>query len=175
MGGTFNPIHYGHLRTAAEVADRFGLEKMLFVPAFLPPHKEAGRIAPARHRMRMAELGAKVDPRFAVSSVEVDRRGTSYTIDTLMQLRRDFSTENIFFLSWGWTHSMKFLLGRTYGIFLRLQILLLHQGRDIKWKGSGGYWKARSFRVFPFLNPGKERPADSAPLRRKTRPIPYLF
>lgn len=107
MGGTFNPIHYGHLRTAAEVADRFELEQVLFVPAYLPPHKESGRIAPAHHRILMAELGTSIDSRFAVSSVELDRKGTSYTIDTLRQLKRDIHPEDIFFLSWGWTPFMK--------------------------------------------------------------------
>ena len=101
MGGTFNPIHYGHLWTATEVAKRFGLEKVVFIPACLPPHKEVGEIAPAVHRKRMVELGIRDYHRFCLSTVELDRKGTSYTVDTLRLLGKDFYPEKDFFLSWG--------------------------------------------------------------------------
>lgn len=107
MGGTFDPLHLGHLCTAKEAANRFCLDKVLFVPAWLPPHKKAGEIAPADHRLRMVELGARFDPRFEANSVEVDRKGTSFTVDTLRQLGKDSYPGENFFLSWEWTPSLK--------------------------------------------------------------------
>ncbi len=101
MGGTFNPIHYGHLRSASEVADRFALEKVLFIPAYIPPHKEESEVAPAEHRLHMTELGIRVDRRFVLSSTEIYRKGTSYTIDTLRQLKQEARQGQDFFLSWG--------------------------------------------------------------------------
>ncbi len=98
MGGTFNPIHYGHLRTAAEVADRFGLEKVLFIPASLPPHKGNREVVSAKHRRGMVELGIREDRRFTLSLTEIEREGTSYTVDTLELLRRDPYPREFFFI-----------------------------------------------------------------------------
>lgn len=89
FGGTFDPIHYGHLRTAFECRMRLGLEEIRFVPCADPPHR-AVPLAPARVRMRMvAAAVAEVDG-FVADSRELDRAGPSYTIDTLDSMRRDF-------------------------------------------------------------------------------------
>lgn len=86
FGGSFNPIHYGHLLLADEVAEALGLDRVLFVPAAVPPHKAPGTLAPARDRYAMVELAVAGDARFAVSDLELRRPGPSYTVDTLAAL-----------------------------------------------------------------------------------------
>ena len=83
FGGTFDPIHNAHLEIARAAADRFDLEKILFVPAANPPHKTgSGAVAPYEDRVRMAELACADDPRFEVSRIEARARRRSYSILT---------------------------------------------------------------------------------------------
>jgi nicotinate-nucleotide adenylyltransferase len=89
FGGTFNPIHLGHLRAAEEVLEALGLERMLFVPSGEPPHKTASQsdpIAPAELRLAWTRAATASNPRFAVEPVEVERGGTSYSVETLRTL-----------------------------------------------------------------------------------------
>jgi len=86
FGGSFNPIHYGHLLLADHVLELLGLDRVLFVPAAVPPHKPAARLAPARDRHEMVALAIAGHPRFAVSDIELRRDGPSYTVDTLEAL-----------------------------------------------------------------------------------------
>jgi nicotinate-nucleotide adenylyltransferase len=86
LGGSFNPIHYGHLLLADEILERLGLDRVLFVPAATPPHKPAGQLAPAADRFEMVRLAIAPHPRFAVSDLELRRSGPSYTVDTLQAL-----------------------------------------------------------------------------------------
>lgn len=87
FGGSFNPIHFGHLLLADELCEALVLDRVLFVPAAVPPHKPAAELAAAEHRYRMTELAVSEHPRFAVSDVELRRGGPSYTVDTLRALR----------------------------------------------------------------------------------------
>jgi nicotinate-nucleotide adenylyltransferase len=86
LGGSFNPIHYGHLLLADDVLERLGLDRVLFVPAAAPPHKPAAQLAPAPDRLEMVRLAIEGHPRFAVSDLELRRPGLSYTVDTLQAL-----------------------------------------------------------------------------------------
>jgi nicotinate-nucleotide adenylyltransferase len=88
LGGTFDPIHIGHLAAAEEVREALGLERILFVPAGIPPHKPDRLITAPQHRLAMVELAIADNPAFDISRVEVDRSGPSYTIDTLEALSR---------------------------------------------------------------------------------------
>lgn len=83
LGGTFDPIHVAHLAVAEEAREAVGLERILFVPAGLPPHKPDRPISPAHHRLAMVEAAIAGNPAFAVSRIEVDRAGPSYAVDTL--------------------------------------------------------------------------------------------
>jgi len=87
LGGSFNPIHYGHLLLADDVAERLELDRVLFVPAARPPHKPNADLAPAADRYAMVELAVAGHSKFAVSDVEFRRPGPSYTVDTLEALR----------------------------------------------------------------------------------------
>ena len=89
MGGTFDPVHLGHLAVAEEARDVLGLERILFVPAGQPPHKPAGDVTSVEHRLAMVELAIADNPAFELSRIEVDRPGPSYTVDTLETLAAD--------------------------------------------------------------------------------------
>jgi nicotinate-nucleotide adenylyltransferase len=83
FGGSFNPIHFGHLRAAEEVREALKLDLVYLVPASSPPHKAEGDLAPAEHRLQMVRLATKGNRYFMVSDVEVRRIGRSYTVDTV--------------------------------------------------------------------------------------------
>ncbi len=85
MGGTFDPIHYGHLVTAEETRGRFNLDKVIFVPSGKPPHKKGYTVTDARHRYLMTLLAVATNRFFEVSRIEIDRQGYSYTVDTVNQ------------------------------------------------------------------------------------------
>lgn len=88
MGGSFDPIHYGHLVAASEVAHRFGLSRVVFCPTGQAWHKSTDRRAPAEDRYLMTVVATAADPRFEVSRVDIDRPGPTYTVDTLRDLRQ---------------------------------------------------------------------------------------
>lgn len=87
MGGTFDPIHYGHLVLAEKAREAFGLSKVIFVPAAVPPHKIGEVATSAVNRLKMVELAIADNPFFEVSTVEIDRDGPSYSIDTVKELK----------------------------------------------------------------------------------------
>jgi nicotinate-nucleotide adenylyltransferase len=87
MGGTFNPIHYGHLVAAETARVDFNMEKIIFVPSSIPPHKMREGLIDARLRYEMTELAVASNPHFEVSSIELNRPGPSYTIDTILEFR----------------------------------------------------------------------------------------
>ena len=89
FGGTFNPIHCGHLTVARAVADRLALSRLVLMPSARPPHKPAGDLAAGEDRLAMCRLAAEIDPRLVVSDLELHRPPPSYTVDTLAALGRD--------------------------------------------------------------------------------------
>ena len=89
MGGTFDPIHVGHLAIAEEARDALSLARILFVPAGVPPHKAATDVTPVEHRLAMVRLAIADNPAFELSRVEVDRPGPSFTVDTVEALAAD--------------------------------------------------------------------------------------
>ena len=99
FGGTFNPIHLGHLRAAEEVVEALGLERMVFVPSAKPPHKRASAedaIAPAADRLDWVRIATADNPRFQVDPIEVEREGTSYSLDTLRLLSEQLPERPVF-------------------------------------------------------------------------------
>lgn len=89
FGGTFDPVHYGHLRTAFELRERLELDEVRLIPAGQPPHRDAPQ-TPAAHRLAMLDAAVADEPRLVVDRREVERPGPSYTVDTLASLRADF-------------------------------------------------------------------------------------
>ena len=99
MGGTFDPIHHGHLVAASEVASVFDLDEVVFVPTGEPWHKSAQEVTPAEHRYLMTVIATAANPRFKVSRVDIDRPGPTYTIDTLRDLRHARPDAELFFIT----------------------------------------------------------------------------
>lgn len=100
MGGTFDPIHYGHLVAAEAVRVGFDLDKVLFIPTGNPPHKKFKKITDAKHRYEMTVLATKNNPYFEVSRIEIDRVGTTYTVDTILQLKKIYGEDTqLFFIT----------------------------------------------------------------------------
>jgi nicotinate-nucleotide adenylyltransferase len=89
MGGTFDPIHMGHLVIAEEAREALALDRMLFVPAGVPPHKAAAEVSPVEHRVAMVEAAIAGNAAFELSRIEVDRAGPSFTVDTVEALAAD--------------------------------------------------------------------------------------
>jgi nicotinate-nucleotide adenylyltransferase len=99
MGGTFDPIHHGHLVAASEVADRFGLDEVIFVPTGQPWQKVDRIVSRAEDRYLMTVVATASNPRFTVSRVDIDRGGPTYTADTLADLHREFPDAALFFIT----------------------------------------------------------------------------
>ncbi|AEG59328.1 nicotinate-nucleotide adenylyltransferase [Desulforamulus ruminis] len=99
MGGTFDPIHHGHLVVAEEVRQQFNLHKVIFVPAARPPHKTGQRISEPLHRVNMARLATASNRFFEVSTLEVERDGPSYTIDTVKEVKERYGVGEIYFIT----------------------------------------------------------------------------
>ncbi|MFP3903647.1 MAG: nicotinate-nucleotide adenylyltransferase [Armatimonadota bacterium] len=101
LGGTFDPVHNGHLAAARVAADACDLDRLLFIPARKPPHKTDANISPSMHRYLMAVLATVDTERFVVSRVELDREGPSYTIHTIRQLKELTGQDTEIFLVLG--------------------------------------------------------------------------
>jgi len=118
MGGTFDPIHYGHLVTAEVARHSFDLEVVIFVPAGRPPHKTEQRITDVEHRYLMTAMATVTNSCFEVSRVEIERPGPSYTIETMSEFRRRLGSQaRLFFITgadaileiWGWKDAQRLL------------------------------------------------------------------
>ncbi len=97
LGGTFNPIHFGHIYPTCEAARKLKLDKVLFIPAYSPPHKPDGEIVSAYHRKNMIKLAIEDYPHFELSPLEIDRKGISYSVDTVAALMEK-KKGDVFFL-----------------------------------------------------------------------------
>ena len=100
-GGTFDPVHHGHLRTVEVAAARFGLDEVIFVPTGTPYQKDHRQVSPAEDRYLMTVIATASNPKFSVSRVDIDRGGPTYTIDTLRDLRAAAAPEDEFFFITG--------------------------------------------------------------------------
>lgn len=99
MGGTFDPIHHGHLVAASEVADRYALDEVIFVPTGQPWQKEGRDVSPAEDRYLMTVIATASNPRFSVSRVDIDRVGITRTVDTLRELHGAYPDAELYFIT----------------------------------------------------------------------------
>ncbi len=99
MGGTFDPIHHGHLVAASEVQSWFDLDEVIFVPTGEPWQKADREVSPAEHRYLMTVIATAANPRFQVSRVDIEREGPTYTIDTLRDLARQHQDADLYFIT----------------------------------------------------------------------------
>jgi nicotinate-nucleotide adenylyltransferase len=99
MGGTFDPIHHGHLVAASEVQTVFDLDEVIFVPTGQPWQKDERAVSPAEHRYLMTVVATASNPRFTVSRVDIDRPGETYTVDTLRDLSQEHPDTELYFIT----------------------------------------------------------------------------
>ncbi len=98
FGGTFNPVHKGHIKAAERVQQKFCLDKVLFIPSNIPPHKKMEAVALPEHRSNMVKLAIADFPRFELCSVEMEAAGKSYSIYTLKKIKKTFPDNDVFFI-----------------------------------------------------------------------------
>ncbi len=98
FGGTFDPIHLGHLIAARQAAENLGLDQVVFIPAGQPPHKGGEKLSPARDRYQMVRLAVRGDDLFRVSDIEIRSKNASYTVNTLKALKSKYKTAGLFLL-----------------------------------------------------------------------------
>ena len=98
LGGTFDPVHMGHLHMAEAVYERMQLEQIMFIPAYVAPHKVGLDFAPAEERFRMTQLAVEPYSQFIVSDIELRRSGVSYTIDTVRELSQIYADRELYFI-----------------------------------------------------------------------------
>lgn len=135
FGGTFNPVHFGHLRTALEVMEGFGLDTIYFIPSAVPPHKENGGIADAAHRVEMLTRAISEMPGFCFSDVELRRSGLSYTIDTIGQMAAELPASTECFLIVGLDAFLEIDTWKSYrGLFEKITFIVMSRPPQ-----SGGY------------------------------------
>lgn len=101
LGGTFDPIHYGHLMIAENAREAYELDKVIFMPAGCPPHKDGKRVSPADKRLAMVELAVKDNSYFVVSDYEITKESSSYTVDTMGWLKEKYPEETEFYFILG--------------------------------------------------------------------------
>ncbi|NLF03683.1 MAG: nicotinate-nucleotide adenylyltransferase [Actinomycetales bacterium] len=99
MGGTFDPIHHGHLVAASEVAHRFELDEVIFVPTGEPAFKQDRDVTSSEHRYLMTVIATASNPRFTVSRVDIERAGLTYTVDTLRDLQKERPDADLYFIT----------------------------------------------------------------------------
>jgi nicotinate-nucleotide adenylyltransferase len=101
MGGTFNPIHNGHLFIADQVQHQLGLEKIYFMPDYIPPHVDHKSAISAEHRVKMVQMAIANNTNFRLETIEIDRKGTSYTYDTICELKQLHPQAEFYFIIGG--------------------------------------------------------------------------
>lgn len=99
FGGTFDPIHLGHLITAECVMETLNLSSVIFVPANIPPHKQDKEINPSYHRLRMVLSAIQSNPQFQASNIELNRKGPSYSVDTINELKQMYIGATFYFIT----------------------------------------------------------------------------
>ncbi len=170
FGGSFDPPHIGHLIIAEVARQKLRLEKVVFVPAYVPPHKKGERAATASDRFRMTKLAVRMNPHFSVSDLEIRRRGISYTVDTVRSFKRRYPASELFLIIGG-DSLRQFWTWRSPQEILSLASLAVYSRR-----GSGRHPRTkRHKRIYHIAGPLLE--VSSTEIRNrigKDRSIQYL-
>ena len=148
FGGTFNPVHLGHLRAALEVKEGFELEKIFLIPAALPPHKMPGEVVDAGDRLQMLNLAVEDTAGFSVSDVELKRSGPSYTIDTVNHFKRALPKKSEIYLIMGLDAFLEIDSWKSYrALLIQIPIIVINRPnsdnckRSVDWELMDDYLK----------------------------------
>jgi len=141
FGGTFNPIHMGHIQVALTVNKTFSLNKILFIPSALPPHKEPGDVVDVKDRLEMIHRALITYPGFEISDVELKRPGPSYTIDTVRHFKRIMDENTTLYLLLGLDAFLEIDTWKSYSdLFLMVPFIVIKRTCD-KQNDAGYGWK----------------------------------
>ena len=158
FGGTFNPVHFGHLRSALEVKEGFELDEIILIPAALPPHKSAGEVVDAADRLHMLSLALEDSPGIRISDVELKRAGPSYTIDTVQHFKRTLPAESLIFLIVGLDAFLEIDTWKSYDELLRqVPFIIINRPKTgssadgFRWKSLEDYLKAKVSADYTFV------------------------
>jgi nicotinate-nucleotide adenylyltransferase len=121
FGGTFNPVHFGHLRPVEEIGEEFELDRVLLIPASSPPHKKKEGILPAPLRLEMVKLAISDNPRLSLSEVELGRPGKSYSVETIEHFRREFGPETSLYFILGLDAFLEINTWKDFGALFGLE------------------------------------------------------
>lgn len=131
LGGTLDPIHFGHLRSAEEIREALKLDEIWFMPAALPPHKELSNLTPFTHRLAMVELAVASIDYFRTTAIEDELPGPSYSIDTLKELRERYKDEGEFFFILGSDAFLDIETWKDYGSLTdHVSLVIMRRGRE---------------------------------------------
>jgi len=172
FGGTFNPIHLGHVQVVREVKAGFGLDKILIIPSALPPHKELDGVVDAEDRLEMIRLAFSDDPNFVISDVELKRSGPSYTIDTVRHFK-SISPENTeLYLIVGLDAFLEIDTWKSYDdLFLLIPFIVMSRAinkknsAELKWKSLKNYLQSKISKGYTFS------PNQSSFIHDKKQPV----
>ena len=175
FGGTFNPVHLGHLRAAVEVRQGFELDEIFLIPAALPPHKVPGDVAASVDRLNMLNLALGSDAGLKVSNVELNRSGPSYTIDTVQHFKQTLPAESRLFLIMGLDAFLEIDTWKSYRELLTQIPLIVINRPNAGDRTSGLPWKVMDDYISAKLSADYSYSASrSAYLARRQQPI-YVF
>jgi nicotinate-nucleotide adenylyltransferase len=157
FGGTFNPIHLGHVQVVREVKADFDLDKILIIPSALPPHKELDGVADAEDRLEMIRLAFSDDPSFMISDVELKRSGPSYTIDTVRHFKSILSENTDLFLIVGLDAFLEIDTWKSYkDLFLLIPFIVMSRtingenSTKLEWKSLKNYLQSKISKGYTF-------------------------
>ncbi len=157
FGGTFNPVHLGHVRVIREVKSGFNLDEILIIPSALPPHKKPDSVVAAEDRLEMIRLAFLNDPDFVISDVELKRTGPSYTIDTVRYFRSLLPENTKLYLIMGLDAFLEIDTWKSYkDLFLLIPFIVMFRTVSAKdatqsgWKSLGNYLRARISEEYAF-------------------------
>jgi nicotinate-nucleotide adenylyltransferase len=175
FGGTFNPVHLGHLRAAVDVREGFELDEIFLIPAALPPHKGSGELAASADRLHMLSLALGADSGLKVSDVELNRSGPSYTIDTVLHFKQTLPAETRLYLIMGLDAFLEIDTWKSYRELLTLIPLIVINRPKAGYRMSGIPWKIMDDYISTKLSADYSFSASrSGYLARHQQPI-YVF
>jgi nicotinate-nucleotide adenylyltransferase len=141
FGGTFNPVHIGHLRAALEVKEGFDLDQVILIPAALPPHKMPGDVADAADRLHMLNQALEDSPGLTISDVELKRSGPSYTIDTVQHFKHTLPDQSRIYLIMGMDAFLEIDTWKSYDeLLLQIPFIIINRPKSGSAVGDSG-WK----------------------------------
>jgi nicotinate-nucleotide adenylyltransferase len=154
FGGTYNPIHFGHLRVATEVREAFDLDRIVLIPAARPPHKSSDDLIPSAERLQMLHLAVDNDPDLEISDVELRRTGPSYTVDTLAHFQSRLDSSSRLFLIMGLDAILEIDTWKSYRRLLAGVPLIIISRPDPLYRSVTDGWQRLEHYLKTVVSPG---------------------